>query len=276
MWDLYDKAKTPIHWHKRLFDYAKNIGITIFSTPFDESSVDILEKLRCPFYKISSFEMTDLPLIEKVAKTKKPMIISTGMASLSEIKRTVKCAKKYGAKKIILLYCVSNYPSKNSDFNLKNIAILKKKFNCEVGLSDHSKDNLIAVLAVSQGATIIEKHIALENQKKGLDIKFSLKGKQIRIFRNIIDETYNLLKRKKFYRSATENKSKLFRRSIFSYKKIKKGEKFSLENIRRVRPSFGLEPIYYNSLIGKKSPINMSAATPLRKSLLQKLKLKIK
>ena len=231
LWDLYKKAQTPLHWHKNLFNYAKKIGITIFSTPFDETAVDFLEQLGCPFYKVSSFEMTDLPLIKKIAKTNKPMIISTGMASINEIDTTVRYARRNGSKNITLLYCVSNYPSKNSDFNLKNIKILKKKFKCDVGLSDHSKDNLIASLAVSQGATIIEKHIALQNQKSGLDIEFSLKGKEIKVFRNLIDETYNLLKDRDFYRSNSENKSKVFRRSIFAIKKIKKGEKFNKENI---------------------------------------------
>lgn len=274
-WDLYNKAHTPLEWHQELFSYAKKKKIIIFSTPFDETAVDFLEKLNCPFYKVSSFEMTDLPLIKKIAKTKKTIIISTGMASLKEIETTYKYAKKYGSKKIILLYCVSNYPSKNSDFNIKNIKILKQKFKCEVGLSDHSKDNLIAALSVSQGATIIEKHIALENQKKGFDIEFSLKGKELREFRKVIDETYNLLKNNQFSRSKSENKSKKFRRSIFAVKKIKKGEKFDINNVRRIRPGYGLQPSYYNLLLGKKSPINISAETPLGKSLLQKMKLKI-
>ena len=274
-WDLYNKALTPLEWHQELFSYAKKKKIKIFSTPFDETAVDFLEKLNCPFYKVSSFEMTDLPLIKKIAKTKKTIIISTGMASLKEIENTYKHAKKHGSKKIILLYCVSNYPSKNSDFNIKNIKILKQKFKCEVGLSDHSKDNLIAALAVSQGATIIEKHIALENQKKGLDIEFSLKGKELREFRKVIDDSYNLLKNNNFSRSKSENKSKTFRRSIFAVKKIKKGEKFDIYNIRRIRPGHGLQPVYYNLLLGKKSPINIPAETPLGKKLLQKMKLKI-
>ena len=209
LWDLYKKAQTPLIWHKKLFNYAKKIGITIFSTPFDESAVDFLEELKCPFYKVSSFEMTDLPLIKKIAKTKKLMIISTGMANLDEIAMTVKCAKKNGSKKIVLLYCVSNYPSKNSDFNINNINILKKKFKCEVGLSDHSKDNLISSLAISQGVKVIEKHIALENQKKGLDLEFSLKGRQIKAFKKNMIETFDLLKNKNFLRNKSEDKNKI-------------------------------------------------------------------
>jgi pseudaminic acid synthase len=273
LWDLYKKAQTPLHWHKKLFDYAKKIDITIFSTPFDESAVDFLEELKCPFYKVSSFEMTDLPLIKKIAKTKKPIIISTGMANLDEIAMTVKCAKKNGSKKIILLYCVSNYPSKNSDFNINNINILKKKFNCEVGLSDHSKDNLIASLAISQGVKIIEKHIALENQKKGLDLEFSLKGKEIKTFKNNMIETYNLLKNKNFFRSKSENKSKIFRRSIFAIEDIMIGKKFLRTNIKRIRPGYGVEPRYYEKLIGKKSPKNFLKGEPITKSTLKKIKI---
>ena len=173
LWKLYDKAHTPLKWHKQLFDYGKKLGITVFSTPFDETAVDFLERLRCPIYKIASFEMTDLSLIKKVASTKKPMIISTGMATLNEIALTYKTAKKYGAKNITLLYCVSNYPSKNTDFNLNNIKILKDKFNCAVGLSDHSKDERVATAAIAAGAEVIEKHIALDNQKKGLECFFN-------------------------------------------------------------------------------------------------------
>ena len=274
LWDLYNEAHTPLEWHKKLFDYSKKIGITIFSTPFDETAVDFLEKLKCPIYKIASFEMTDTPLIKKIASTKKPMIISTGMANLNEIETAYKIAKKYGAKDITLLYCVSNYPSKNSDFNLNNIKIFKEKFKCKVGLSDHSKDNNIAIAAIAAGAEVIEKHIALDNQKKGLDIKFSLKGKQIKKFKKAINETYQLLGKKKFYRSKSEKKSKLFRRSIFISKDIRKGEKFTNINIKRVRPSYGLAPIYYERLLNKKSPANLYKGNPLKKSILKKLKIK--
>ena len=274
LWDLYNEAHTPLEWHKKLFDYSKKIGITIFSTPFDETAVDFLEKLKCPIYKIASFEMTDTPLIKKIAKTKKPMIISTGMANLNEIETAYKIAKKYGAKDITLLYCVSNYPSKSSDFNLNNIKILKEKFKCKVGLSDHSKDNNIAIAAIAAGAEVIEKHIALDNQKKGLDIEFALKGKQIKKFKKAINETYQLLGKKEFYRSKSEKKSKLFRRSIFISKDIRKGEKFTNINIKRVRPSHGLAPIYYERLLNKKSPTNLYKGNPLKKSILKKLKIK--
>ncbi|MAJ22836.1 MAG: pseudaminic acid synthase [Candidatus Pelagibacter sp. TMED64] len=264
LWDLYNKAHTPLVWHSKLFKYAKSIGIKIFSTPFDETAVDFLEKLNCPIYKIASFEMTDIPLIAKIASTKKPLIISTGMATLDEIELTFNTAKKYGSKDITLLYCVSNYPSKNSDFNLNNIKILKDKFKCRVGFSDHSKNNKIALAAIASGAEVIEKHIALGNQKKGLDINFSLKGKEIGVFRQIIDEAYNLLGKKRFYRNKSEDKSKVFRRSIFAIKDIRKGEKFTKNNIKRIRPGYGLPPLYYKRLLNKKSLINIKKGTPLK------------
>jgi|TARA_Y100000310_G_scaffold64969_1_gene60483 pseudaminic acid synthase len=274
LWKLYNEAQTPLKWHKKLFYYGKKIGITIFSTPFDESAVDFLEKLKCPMYKIASFEMTDIPLIKKIASTKKPMIISTGLASLEEIETTFKISKKYGAKNITLLYCVSNYPSKNSDFNLNNIMILKDKFKCRVGLSDHSKDNRVAIAAVAAGAELVEKHIALDKQKKGLDIEFSLKGKEIRKFKEDIDLAYSLLGKEYFYRNKSETKSKIFRRSVFATENIKKGERFSNQNIRRIRPGYGLEPKYYEKIIGKKSPTALNKGEPLRKFILNKLKLK--
>ncbi len=155
LWDLYEKAHTPIHWHKELFAYARKIKIEIFSTPFSVEAVDILEKLNTKFYKISSFEMNDLNLVKKVASTRKPLIISTGLASLDEISKTVKIAKKYGCKDLSLLYCVSNYPSRVTDFNLNNIEILKRKFKCRVGLSDHSIGSEVAFMSIIKGADII-------------------------------------------------------------------------------------------------------------------------
>lgn len=264
LWNLYNEAHTPLEWNKKLFDYGKKLGITIFSTPYDETAVNLLEKLKCPMYKVASFEMTDLLLIKKISQTKKPIIISTGMASMEEIELAYRTAKNYGAKDITLLYCVSNYPSKNTDFNLNNIKILKNKFKCRVGLSDHSKDNRVAIAAVAAGAEVVEKHIALDKQKRGLDIEFSLKGKEIKKFKEDINLAYNLLGKKYFYRNKSEKKSKIFRRSIFATENIKKGEKFNNQNIRRIRPGYGLEPKYYEKLIGRKSPITLDKGQPLK------------
>ena len=271
LWDLYNKAHTPLKWHKELFKYGKSIGIKVFSTPFDNTAVDFLEKLNCPIYKIASFEMTDLNLIKKVSETKKPIIISTGMASFEEIKTTFKVAKKNGAKDITLLYCVSNYPSSINDFNLNNIKILKDEFNCKVGISDHSTDNRVAIAAVASGAEVIEKHIALDNQKKGFDIDFSLKGKEIRKLREDIDITIELLGKNSFFRNKSEKKSQIFRRSIFATKKIRKGEKFTKYNIRVIRPGYGLAPKYFNKILNKKSPVNVSKDEPLKPNVLKNL-----
>ena len=198
------------------------------------------------------------------------MIISTGIANLKEIETSFNIALKYNKlENITLLYCVSNYPSEPRDFNLFNINILKKKFNCKVGLSDHSKDNRIAAAAVIAGAEVFEKHIALKNQTKGHDINFSLKGKELKIYRDEIDLSYKLLGKNKFLRNKSENKSKIFRRSIYASKIIKKGEKFNIKNIVRRRPNIGLEPKYYNYLINKKSPNNYKPGDFISKKILK-------
>ncbi len=274
LWDLYDEAHTPISWHKKLFDYAHQLGITIFSTPFDETAVDLLEELNCPFYKIASLEMTDLTLIEKIAKTKKPIIMSTGTANLDEIEMSYNYARKKGVNDITLLYCVSKYPSKNSDFNINNIKILKEKFECRIGFSDHSKDNNVAKTAVAAGAEVVEKHIALENQVDGLDIDFSLKGDEINIFRDSIDATYSLLGSKKFIRDKSELKSKLLRRSVFVSSDIRKGEYFTTSNIKRVRPGHGVDPKYYKLIMNRRSPFNFTKGDPITKRVLKSLKIK--
>jgi len=273
LWDLYDKAQTPFEWHKNLFDYAKKIKITCFSSPFDESAVDLLESLNCPFYKIASFEMNHIPLIQKIAQTKKPIVISTGMANLKEIDLAYKTATKNGAHEIILLYCVSNYPSRISDFNFNNIKILKERYNCKVGFSDHSIDNKVVAAAIAAGAEVIEKHIALEGQKKGFDLAFSLKGKEIKEYAQVIKDTSLMMGKKYFFRNKSENQSLQFRRSIYAVSDIKKGEKFTKKNIRVIRPGFGLQPLYFKKLINKKSPFDIKSENPLKKSLLKKLRI---
>jgi pseudaminic acid synthase len=273
LWDLYKKAQTPFEWHKDLFDYAKKIKIICFSTPFDETAVDLLESLNCPFYKVASFEMNHIPLIKKIAQTKKPIIISTGMANLKEIDLAYKTAKNNGAKEIILLYCVSNYPSKISDFNFHNIKILKERYNCKVGFSDHSTDNRVVAAAIAAGAEVIEKHIALENQKKGFDLAFSLRGKEIKDYAQVIKDTSLMMGKKFFFRNMSENQSLQFRRSIYATADIKKGEKFTKKNIRVIRPGFGIQPFYFEKLLKKKSPFNIMAEKPIKKNVISKLKI---
>ena len=275
LWELYEKAQTPFEWHKELFNYAKKLKIICFSTPFDESAVDLLETLNCPFYKVASFEMNHIPLIKKIARTRKPIIISTGMANLNEIDLAYRTAKKNKAGEIILLYCVSNYPSRIADFNFNNIRILKERYNCKVGFSDHSIDNKIVAAAIAAGAEVIEKHIALEGQTKGFDLAFSLKGKQIKDYVKVIKDTSLMLGKKYFFRNKSENRSLKFRRSIYAVSDIKRGEKFTKKNIRVIRPGFGIQPHYFEKLINKKSPFNIKGETSLKEILLKKLRLSL-
>lgn len=265
LWDLYKKGQTPFKWHKEIFNYAKKKKIICFSTPFDSSAVELLENLDCPFYKISSFEITDLPLIKCIAETKKPIIISTGTSNLKEISEAFNLIKKKNSAPIAMLYCVSNYPSKNSDFNLGNIEYLKSYFNCTIGLSDHSEGNVIAQHAVALGAEIIEKHIGYENQKKGLDIKFSLTGKKIQKFRENIDETYKITRKKNYLKLTNDKRNIFYRRSIFAIKEIKKGEKLTMKNIKCLRPNIGMQPRYFFSILNKRVKKNIKINSPIFK-----------
>ena len=237
----------------------------MFSTPFDTNAVDILEKLKCPFYKIASFEMTHLPLLKRIAKTKKTIIMSTGMANLNEIKLSYNYLKKNGAKDIIILYCVSNYPSKDKDFNLNNIKILKNTFGCKVGFSDHSNNIEIAKCALAVGAEVFEKHYALEGQKEGFDIDFSTKGKELRIYKKKLEYFDLLLGKKFFFRTQKELKNKIFKRSIYSIRDIPKGAKFSKKNIKIIRPGYGISPLnYYDIIKNGKSNFLIKKETALK------------
>ena len=261
LWDLYREAQTPLKWQKKLFDYSKKIKIPCFSTPYDDEGVNLLKKLNSKLYKVSSFEMKDSSLVKKICSIGKPVIISTGLAKLNEINEVYNVAKKAGCKKLVLLYCVSSYPANNEDFNLNNIDILKKKFKCEIGFSDHSTDNSVAMLAISRGARIIEKHIALDGQKDGLDIEFSIKGKEIKKFKNDMLKAWTLLGKKKFFRTGNELKNIKFQRSIYVVKDIKKGEIFSSKNIKRIRPGFSLAANKWEFILGKKSKKSYSVGS---------------
>lgn len=275
LWQLYEKAQTPFEWQKELFEYSKKIKILCFSTPFDETAVDLLEKIKCPIYKVASFEINHLPLIKKIALTKKPMIISTGTSNLKEIDLAVKTAKNFGAKDITILYCVSNYPSQEKDFNLNNIKILKKRYNCKIGFSDHSKNSKMAHLAAISGAEVFERHLALQNQKKGFDIKFSSKGKDFSNYVKDIKYAFKLLGKDFFYRSNSEKQNIKFKRSIYTIKKIAKNERFTKKNIKIIRPGYGVNPIYYDRILNKKSPISINQFQKIDKKILNKLKIKI-
>ena len=269
LWKLYKEAQTPLEWHLPLFKYAKKMNIKIFSTPFNVDALKFLEKLNCQAYKVASFEMNDLNLIKEIAKTKKPMIISTGLANIKEIENTYKKAKKFGCEDITLLYCVSNYPSEKEDFNLNNIRILKKKFNCKVGLSDHSIGSEIAKLSIAVGAEVFEKHIATQRQKSGHDIKFSAKGTDIIKYKKDLIDTFKLFQNEKFYRSKKEMKNVIFRRSIYTVKSLKKGDKFNKNNIKTFRPNIGLSASKYFEILNNKAPYNIKKFTPLKANILK-------
>ena len=269
LWNLYTKSSMKISIQKKIFSLCKKLKIICFASPFDTKSVDLLEKLNCPIYKLASPEIGHYQLIKKIALTKKPLIISTGMSSIKEIEKTFKFAKKNGVTKIAILYCVSNYPAKVSDFNMYNIDLLKKKFNCPIGFSDHSIDNDVAKSAILLGATIIEKHISFDN-KKGVDAKFSLITKNFDKFRGEIDKAYMLRGRDFFYRSKEELKNKKYSRSIFASENIKKGQKFTMNNIKVIRPGTGLDPRNYFDLIKKRSTKNIRKFEPIPKNILKK------
>ena len=252
LYDLYKIAQTPKKWHYPIFKLCKKLNLICFSSVFDFNSLNFLQGLKCPAYKIASFENNHFPLIEKVAATRKPTIISTGMARVKEIEEIVKIFKKYKNKNYALLKCTSAYPSDPKESNLLGIKKLKEKFKCEVGLSDHTQGIGAAVASITLGATIIEKHIVLKKGDRSIDEKFSLDPNE---FKRLVYEANNAwLSLEKDYLgpSKNEKKSLIFRRFIYIVKNVKKGEKLNNKNIKIIRPGNGLHPKYFKKLIGKK------------------------
>lgn len=257
LYRLYEEAYTPFEWHAELFKYARSQGLTLFSTPFDETAVDLLEALDTPAYKIASFEITDLPLIEYAAKKRKPMLMSTGMASIEEIGAAVECCKQQGNHEILLFHCISSYPTELSEANLYNIPYLTNHFTVEVGLSDHTTTNLASVWAVSLGAKVIEKHFKLDEQDCGPDASFSILPKQLEALVNECNLAFDALGSKQFRRSDSETANKRFRRSLYFVKDLPQGHIILEDDVRRIRPGYGLDPKYYNQIIGKKLSRNI-------------------
>ncbi|SMM99283.1 N-acetylneuraminate synthase [uncultured Candidatus Thioglobus sp.] len=263
LYDLYKEAQTPYEWHKPLFDYAKEIGITIFSTPFDETAVDLLEDLNTPAYKIASFEIVDLPLIKRVAQTKKPMIISTGMANLEEIGEAVSTAKENGCQDLVLLHCISSYPAPPEQSNLRTIPDLAKRFGVLSGLSDHTMGTTVATTSVALGACVIEKHFTLSRSDKGHDSEFSLEPHELK---QLCDDTkiaHKSLGVAGYELKNAEKSGLKFRRSLYVVQDIKKGEIFTKDNIRAIRPGFGLPPKYFERVLGEIAKQNIVYGTPL-------------
>lgn len=269
LYSLYKKAKTPYKWHKKIFDFARRINLIAFSTPYDEKSLKFLSRFNPPVYKVASFELVDHPLIECMARKKKPIILSTGMASLREISEALSVIKKIENYKIILLHCISNYPSNHKDYNLKMMLELKRKFNVTIGLSDHTRDSTVAIAATALGAKVIEKHVKLKGDIISEDSKFSMDHEEFKFFCKKIKSTWETLGDINFEKRP-DRSSKKFRRSIYVTRDINKGECLNLENIKRIRPSKGLHPKYFYKILGKKIKQSIKKGTPLKFSYLAK------
>ncbi len=264
LYDLYEQAHTPWDWHKTLFDAASELGITIFSSPFDHSAVDFLESLNAPAYKIASFELIDLPLIRKVASTGKPMIMSTGNANLGEIEEAVAAAKAAGVKDIILLHCTSGYPTPASQANISTMAVMRDAFGVEVELSDHTMDIGVSVAAVALGACVIEKHFTLARADGGPDSAFSLEKEELTSLVVNCNMAYEALGKPNFVSTEVELQTKFHRRSLYVVKDIKEGEVFTEEHVRSIRPGNGILPKYLDEVIGSVATQDLKFGTPLQ------------
>jgi pseudaminic acid synthase len=270
LYELYQKAYTPWDWFARLKKEADKAGIVFFSAAFDKTAVDLLEELNVPVHKVASFELNDLPLIEYMARTKKPIIMSTGMATIPEIEDAVKTAKSAGASEIVLLRCVSSYPAQPKDMNLRIIADLKKRFNCAVGLSDHSMGPNAATAAVCMGASVIEKHFILSKELQTPDSFFSIDPAELKDLVRQVRLTEEMLGDVSYGLSPEEQNNRKFRRSLFAVKDIAKGELLTHENVRSIRPADGLSPKYLTEIIGRKAKTAIVYGTPLKKSLIER------
>ena len=269
LYQLYKTAYTPWSWFKKLKRIADDLGIIFFATSFNKTAVDLLEELKVPIHKIASFELVDLPLIEYVAKTKKPLIMSTGMATIQEIKEAVNTAKKAGAKDIILLKCVSSYPAKPEEMNLKTLPDIKKKFNCPIGLSDHTLGIGASIAAVCLGARVIEKHFTLSREFETPDSFFSIEPQELKSLVENIRVAEKSLGKVHYSLTKAQKKSRIFRRSLIAVKNIQKGEAFAEENIRSIRPGYGLHPRYLKDILGRRAVCHIKKGTPLSRNLIR-------
>lgn len=269
LYDLYSEAHMPWEWHKPLFDKAGSLGLTIFSSPFDNTAVDLLEELNAPAYKIASFEAVDIPLIEYVAKTGKPMIISTGMADGDEIKEAVDAARRAGCKELVILHCVSGYPAPAHDYNLATIPDIKERFEVLTGLSDHTIDNTTAIASVALGACLIEKHVTLDREGGGPDDSFSLEKPELLQLCRDSKIAWESVGKVNYERKESEKGNMIFRRSLYAVEDIAKGHIFSNVNVKSIRPGYGLLPKHIHSVIGKRASADIKRGTPLDWDLIE-------
>jgi N-acetylneuraminate synthase len=263
LYELYKEAHTPWEWHKPIFDRCKERGLSCFSTPFDDSAVDFLESLNAPFYKIASFENTDLPLVRKVAATGKPVIISTGMASLAELDETVRAARGAGCTDLTLLKCTSTYPASPADSNIRTIPHLREAFGTKVGLSDHTMGCGVSVASVALGVTLIEKHFTLSRADGGVDSAFSMEPAEMRRLVEDVRCAELALGSVKYGPGVAETASLKFRRSLYAVADIKEGATFDAQNVRAIRPGLGLAPKFTEMVIGRRARSDIKRGTPL-------------
>lgn len=263
LYDLYSEAYTPWEWHKPLFDYAEKRGIIIFSSPFDETSVDFLESLNVPAYKIASFENNHLPLLQKVAKTGKPVIVSTGLSAVADMDEAVNTLRDAGCTDLVLLKCTSSYPASPKNSNLLTIPHMAQLFDCEVGLSDHTMGIGAPLAAIALGARVIEKHFTLNRAEGGVDSAFSLEPDELRSLVIESKRAFEALGKISYDFTEAERKSLQFKRSIYVTKNMKSGDLFSQENTRIIRPGGGLHPRFLADVIGKSATEDIDAGTPL-------------
>jgi pseudaminic acid synthase len=269
LYELYEEAHMPWDWHKPLFDHARQVGITIFSSPFDNTAIDLLEDLNAPAYKIASFEVVDLPLIKYAASTGKPMIISTGMADAEEIEEAIDAAREGGCKQLAVLHCVSGYPAPAQDYNLRTIPDMIERFGLVTGLSDHTLDNTTAITSVAMGASIIEKHFTLDRSGGGPDDSFSLEPAELAALCQGAKTAWQAMGRVDYGRKSSEQGNAKFRRSLYFVKDMQCGATITHECLRSVRPGYGLAPKYLNKLIGKRVTSNVKAFTPTAWSVVE-------
>ncbi len=268
LYNLYKKAYTPWEWQEKIFRYAEALGLICFSTPFDDTSVDFLEKIGCPIYKIASFENIDLPLIRKVAKTGKPIIASTGMASVAELDEMVRTARENGCEDLTLLKCTSSYPATPEGTNLRTIPHMKELFKCKVGLSDHTLGIGAAVASIALGATVIEKHFTLSRADGGVDSVFSLEPEEMKLLVRECNTAYQALGEVRYSTQEQEKKSLQFRRSLYIVEDMKKGDVLTEKKLRSIRPGLGLPPKYYDVLLGRKVNRDIERGTAMGWNLL--------
>lgn len=263
LYDLYKKAYTPWEWHKEIFEYATSLGLIAFSAPFDDTSVDFLEKLDIPCYKIASFEILDLPLIERVGKTNKPMFISTGLATKKEITEAVDCARDSGCKDLVLLKCTSSYPALAKNANILTINDMSSSFNCWVGLSDHTLGTATSIASVAIGAVAIEKHITLSDNCSGVDDAFSIDEKEFEVLCGDVTKAWNSIGDVTYGPTESEIKSLKFRRTLYVVENLSKGDILTKQNLKRIRPGYGAHPKYYKGLLGQRVNRELPKGTPM-------------